>query len=130
MNQNNKNETVQALITFEIEGHAIDYEITSNIHGEVQQVKNLFGDIPVAAQKLILGKDWEVIAPKAEGYRRLFRYFVAAQMLELRKGDDLQPIIDKITQARQKNGLPPRQISLSQLTDIWYVTFAEGGPKY
>ncbi|MGH1437725.1 MAG: hypothetical protein ACRBG0_25030 [Lewinella sp.] len=118
-------ETVQALITFEIEGHAIDYEITSNIHGEVQQVKNLFGDIPVAAQKLILGKDWEVIAPKAEGYRRLFRYFVAAQMLELRKGDDLQPIMDKITQARQKNGLPPRQILLSQLTDIWYVTFAE-----
>lgn len=119
------NETVQALITFEIEGHAIDYEITSNLYGEVQAVKNLFEELPITAQKLILGKDWEVIAPKIENYRRLFRYFVAAEMLELRKGDDLLPLLDKIVQARRQIGLPPRQISISNLTDSWYIRFAE-----
>ena len=122
MTQNNE-KVVSAIITIEIDSHPFDYEVTSNIHGEVQQVKSLFLELPEAAQRLMLVKDLEVIRPKIEAWRKLFRFYVAAQLVGMRKGEDLQPLIEELVKLRQSAGLSPRNHHLKDLTDPWNRAF-------
>ncbi|WP_367390282.1 hypothetical protein [Lewinella sp. LCG006] len=122
MTQNNK-KVVSAIITIEIDSHSFDYEVSSNIHGEVQQVKSLFLELPEAAQRLTMIKDLEIIKPKIEAWGKLFHFYVPAQLVGMRKGEDLQPLIEELVKLRQSAGLSPKSHHLKDLTHPWHRAF-------
>lgn len=113
--------TVNAVVSLSIEGHSLDYEVTTNLCGEVREIKCLFLELPPSAQQLIMGENWETDVAKVKAYRTLLRYFIAAQILGIRQEKDIQPLIEKIAEARQAAQLPPQRVEASELTDPWFI---------
>jgi len=120
--------SIKGILKLEIEEHTFEFDIECTIFGEVFYLKNLFLELPVDAQKMILGSNHEEVKRKLILKEKLLKYripFCYAGRLLYNDFEDkeLDELIDKIFESKKSLGLSKSHLELDFIRSKWIRNF-------
>lgn len=92
--------------TLTTEGYDIEFRLTTTLLGEVLDVQCPILDLPAAAQKLMLGPNYQLISRAAKGFSSLFYYTVPLIVLGYLDTEEWQPLKKAWIKAAQNRSVP------------------------
>ncbi len=113
------NYIIEDTVTAEIDGQSFDFVVKATVFGEVLEVRNLFLELPEAAQRLAYGKNYADSTERLQAFAALIPYKVPVALSGVLKDEGLQAVVSAIKNRQAQIGLNWEITPSDYIEDVW-----------
>ena len=106
-----------------LEDQEFDYTMTVSVFGEVLAVDFLIFDLPKEAQRLMIGKNVDLILEKLKSEARLLKYKIPFLVSNHFIDSTFDQLIDDLRELKFSLGMYEYQVDLNLVNDFWIRDF-------